>query len=549
MARVVAENLETYDCNASPTISGIFDDIYWCLHCQIPLLTDHCSICDSDAKTCAKDLKPVFAEERRLFETITSTILPSFLFANRNHIYFDGQTLFAFKADAHIGLHLTTNKINRLTTYPQSIYQDAYAEEKWKLCLRANQEALEHIEAEALEFITRESNRFPNRAKVVSFSGGKDSAVTAILVQKALGSIPLVFGDTTIEFPDTYSYIERFAEANGFELHQEKPDADFLDLCKTLGPPSRIMRWCCTVCKSRPINKFYNQLERDVVSFDGIRRMESSRRANYPRVVQVQKFSRQVAARPIVNWSSFAVWLYILYKQVEYNPLYENGYNRVGCLYCPSNSPYNEYLTKLNFPELYTKWFDYLIEYATQCNKKDPTSYVMDGCWKTRNISKQRDFVVEPSKPCIQRDEITYSFDIPITSELVEFLKPFGRLTTFTSRAEQANFVIGRGNPLFISGVVGDTQLAISLGGKNPYLLRMQIEKQIEKYLNCVHCGGCAGVCLKGAISIMNGGYHIDNNKCAKCGRCVTTKYLKEGCVALNFNAMKKAIRRQSSGD
>jgi len=488
-------------------------------------------------------LKPVFGKERELLESVADTKLPTFLFANRNHVYFNGRTLFAFTTGPGEGPRLLTNKLHQLDNCQPSVYREEHAQHMWELCLLANQTALKRIEDEAKEFIRREAERFSDREKVVSFSGGKDSAVTAILVKKAIGPVPLLFGDTTIEFPDTYSYVQRFAESNGFELFQEEPDADFLSLCRILEPPSRIMRWCCTVCKSRPINKFYNRLPCDVLSFDGIRRMESSRRSDYPRVVHVQKFSRQVAVRPIVDWSSFAVWLYIFTEGLEYNPLYEYGYSRVGCIYCPSNTPFNEHLTKLNFPELYDAWIEYLIDYATKSGKEDPESYVLEGYWKSRNITKHRSFVVEPSQPCGQKNDTVYSFDSPITDELAEFLKPFGQLL-MVEATDKTGFVIGGRNPLVITGAVGDTQLSISFGEKHTHLLKMRIEKQIEKYLNCVHCGGCAGVCLEGAISIRDGRYHIDDSKCTRCRRCVTTKYLKEGCVVLNFGAAKRAIRR-----
>ena len=547
MARIVAENLEVYRYDVSSNLAEMFNSVYWCQHCQIPLMIKECPLCHSKARRCARDLKPVFSKERELFESKTGTKLPSFLFANRNHVYFNGRTLFSFSIDPYEGLHLISNKLDQLDNCHSFVYQEEYSQQMWDLCLLANRTALEAIEAEAIEFIRRETIRFSDREKVVAFSGGKDSAATAILVKKAIGLVPLFFGDTTIEFPDTYSYVHSFAESNGFEVFQEEPDKDFISLCQILGPPSRLMRWCCTACKSRPINKLYNKLPCNVLSFDGIRRMESSRRSDYPRVVHVQKFSRQVAARPIVDWSSFAVWLYTFTEGLEYNSLYEYGYSRVGCVYCPSNTPFSEYLTKLNFPELYDEWIEYLINYAAKSGKKDPRSYVLEGYWKSRNITKQRTFVVEQSQPCGQENNTVYSFESPITNELMEFLKPLGQLSILEG-TDQTSFVVGIGNPFIITGVLGDTQLSISFGKRHTNIIKMRFEKQIEKYLNCMHCGGCAGVCLKGAISIRDGIYHIDNSKCNKCGRCVTAKYLKEGCVVLNFCAAKRAVRRNRLG-
>jgi len=543
VTRIVAENLETYHHAANPSRAGVFKSVYWCSQCQIPLLTKECPLCHTMARRCARDLKPVFREERELYQSMSATKLPAFLFVNRNYVYFEGKTLFSFTTDAYEGPRLVINNLDRLDTCQPSVYEEDHAHEMRKLCLQANRSVLVGIEAEALEFIHREAERFPDRERAIAFSGGKDSAVTAILVKKALGCVPLLFGDTTIEFPDTYLYVQKFAQLNNLELFHGEPDIDFLSACSIFGPPSRIMRWCCTVCKSRPINKLYCRMPGGVLSFDGIRRMESSRRTDYPRVVHVQKLSRQVAARPIINWSSLAVWLYTFMEGIQYNPLYEYGYSRVGCMYCPGNTPFNEYLTKLRFPDIYNAWIEYLFDYAEKSGKEDPRSYILEGYWKSRNIAKQRSFVVETSESCGQQNGTVYSFDSPVAWELVEFLKPFGQLSVLEG-AEGTSFVISSGSSLLITGAVGDAQLSVTSGEKYRRLEKMRVEKQIEKYLNCVHCGGCAGVCQEGAISIQDGRYHIDASKCTGCRRCVTTKYLKEGCVFLNFGTAKKAVRR-----
>lgn len=543
MARIVAENLEEFDLE--PAGSPVFDSVRWCSRCQIPLLSLECPVCGSKAKRCARDLKPVFTGERALFESIVGRKLPTFLFVARNRVYFNGQTLFSFAVDTRQGPQVRVNKLDLLDNCDPNVFEERYSRRQWDLCLLANRTGLDNVVEEAVGFIQREAERFSDRQKVIAFSGGKDSAVTALLVKEALGDVPLLFGDTTIEFPDTYEYIEDFAKRYGLRLFQEKPDVDFLDFCDVLGPPSRLMKWCCTVCKSRPINKFYNACEMEILSFDGIRRLESNRRAKYPRVVHVQKYSRQVSARPILMWSSFAVWLYIFRNSVPYNPLYEYGYSRVGCIYCPGNSLYDESLTKEYFPELYQEWIEYLLDYASTTGKRDPEGYVLDGFWKARNIGKNRTFVVENTRPSGQDGESVYSFDIPIQDELLEFLKPLGTVRRIGS-SDSSCFVVGSHNPFVITGTIGDTQLSVSFGAKRNHLRKLRIEKQIEKYLNCVHCGGCAGVCPHGAISIHAGKYKVDENVCTNCGRCTTTKYLREGCVALNYLPRKKAIRRDS---
>lgn len=57
---------------------------------------------------------------------------------------------------------------------------------------------------------------------VISFSGGKDSTVTADVVTKALSNPSLVhiFGNTTLEFPTTLEYANRYRDSHPLAIFQ-----------------------------------------------------------------------------------------------------------------------------------------------------------------------------------------------------------------------------------------------------------------------------------------------------------------------------------------
>ena len=57
---------------------------------------------------------------------------------------------------------------------------------------------------------------------ITTFSGGKDSTVTADIVTKALGNPSLVhiFGNTTLEFPQTVEYVKRFKKDHPFAIFE-----------------------------------------------------------------------------------------------------------------------------------------------------------------------------------------------------------------------------------------------------------------------------------------------------------------------------------------
>lgn len=153
----------------------------------------------------------------------------------------------------------------------------------------------------------------------VSFSGGKDSTVTSDLVMRALGteSVIHIYGDTTLEYPTSTEYIKSFRKKHPQTpvLIAKNKEQNFTDLCSIVGPPSRVMRWCCTIFKTGAIAKKIEQTFGDkkrLLSFQGIRRSESISRSKYDRDTNSPKIAKQLVASPIIDWLDFDDWLYLL---------------------------------------------------------------------------------------------------------------------------------------------------------------------------------------------------------------------------------------------
>ena len=166
----------------------------------------------------------------------------------------------------------------------------------------------------------------------VSFSGGKDSTVTSDLVMKALSTprILHIFGDTTLEFPETMKYMEEFKKEHPKTplISSRNKDKDFEELCKQIGPPSRVMRWCCTIFKTGAISRRIDILfknKKRILTFYGIRRSESASRSKYDRESDSPKIAKQRTVSPIIDWFDFDVWLYMLTAKVNFNNAYRLG--------------------------------------------------------------------------------------------------------------------------------------------------------------------------------------------------------------------------------
>lgn len=179
---------------------------------------------------------------------------------------------------------------------------------------------MEYLKDEAFQFIKKASSKFPAENIVVSFSGGKDSTVSADLAVKALSDPCLVhiYGDTTLEFPSTAEYAERFRAAHPNAIFQiAKRRAGFYDVCEDIGPPARMMRWCCSMFKTGPITRVINSMygSQQILTFYGIRKAESVSRSKYNRIedsAEAVKIKQQTVASPIFFWKDIDIWLYIL---------------------------------------------------------------------------------------------------------------------------------------------------------------------------------------------------------------------------------------------
>jgi len=197
--------------------------IYWCKDCKTPIIKSAdridkniCSLCGKETDYLCADLRPVFPEERLLIEILIAKpfeYINKTVWAADNRYYIDGESkvipISVFKKSS-------ANQIaDLLEKYKEQNSYDFFNQTIDKF-VEANTERLHYIFNEATEFIRETAKTYPSENIVISFSGGKDSTVTADLTVRALSNPSLVhiFGDTTLEFPLTIEYAKRFRKNN-----------------------------------------------------------------------------------------------------------------------------------------------------------------------------------------------------------------------------------------------------------------------------------------------------------------------------------------------
>ena len=557
-------NIETNDtvcpiCGVT-TIEDLPVEVYWCNNCCVPVIQTTnqadkgiCPICGRTTKYLAADLRPVFPEERILLESLLGmepdTLLKKSIWANNNRYYIDGKSMTLPNSIYQI---TDTSKITEELYKRQNEVTYSFFDDNIKDFVFANSARLNYIKDEAYAFIQKEASKFPEENIVVSFSGGKDSTVTADLAVKALSNPSLVhiFGDTTLEFPSTIEYAHRFRDAHPDAIFQiaKNDEQNFYDVCEDIGPPARMMRWCCSMFKTGPITRIINSLYRSqqILTFYGIRKSESVSRSKYNRIEDSSdsvKIQQQTVASPIFFWKDIDIWLYLLAEKVDFNDAYRLGYDRVGCWCCPNNNSRAQFLSKIYMPEQSKRWRDFLIGFAQKIGKPDPEIYVDTGKWKARQggngLASASDVKIKFTN-CTSEDHAKiYRLIRPFDDELVGMFVPFGRVAPEL------------GKKLLHEVIVLDSKTNVPILSLQPYSqdgyeyavkvrtmnvadhedLQRMVSYQIRKFNACRKCLKCESLCRVGAITINNFGYFIDPQKCVHCKTCMTAKYLDGGCM------------------
>lgn len=553
-------------CEERPIVSTT---IYWCDNCNVPSFEKVCTCCGTEGYYIATDVRPCFPEEK---------VLLSILMEKESPLALDNVSVWNSSSGYFIDGHkevLIIKDINQKPleeiknikgTYDKHVelVDRSYFNSMIEKFIEVNKNRYYEITDEAISYIQSYADKYALDDMFVSFSGGKDSTVTSDLVTRAFAtnSIKHIFGDTTLEFDSTYKYRDRFAKHHTV-IRAKNYEKDFENLCEQIGPPSRVMRWCCTVFKTGAINKVLSQIFKDkinVLTYYGIRKSESTSRSKYDRESESPKITKQTVVSPIINWIDFDVWLYILTTGIDFNEAYRLGFSRVGCWCCPNNGAWSEFLSKIHMFDKYEHWRTVLIDFAKKIGKPDAEEYIDSGNWKARQGGNGLEIAntsVIAFEPCATEDNsFNYELQNLITEDLYELFKPFGYINKELGNERLGEvYVMDRQGKvaLVLQGRIGTNRLKVTIkktniaGASNLQTAEGKIKCQLTKYQMCLGCKACASVCKHNAITVRvkeeDDGeqelvYRIDDKKCIRCTECVD--HFNAGCYMRKILTIKR---------
>lgn len=257
---------------------------------------------------------------------------------------------------------------------------------------------LEKRAIERLKIGAEMSEQYYEKPLMITYSGGKDSDICVELAIRSGINFEVHNSHTTADAPETVRYIrQRFKEweSKGIKCEISKPmyqgkRTSMWDLIVKKGmPPARLMRYCCSVLKETA--------GKNRAISTGVRRAESAKRSNRGiyetitpkisdriilnndnddrrQVIERCEMKGEIVINPIIDWKDSDVWEYIRSEKLTVNPLYQCGFNRVGCIGCPmaGKKRYTEFRIYPKYKQMYIHAFDRMLEARKAKGKYDP---------------------------------------------------------------------------------------------------------------------------------------------------------------------------------
>lgn len=241
-----------------------------------------------------------------------------------------------------------------------------------------------------------------------AYSGGKDSDTIRILCILAGVPFDLIHNHTTADAPETVRYVRSIP---GIQISYPKLSMWQLIVKKAI-PPTKKARYCCEHLKE------YSGKDRFVIT--GVRWAESAKRKAIRGLAEIQGSkvknklilnsdndeSRRLfetctikgkrILNPIVDWSEAEVWEFLDHMGCASNPLYQDGYKRIGCIGCPNSGCYGmkrDFERWPKYKDAYTRAFQRMVDehnYA-QSSKSWTSGEAVFDWWINEKQQKQID--------------------------------------------------------------------------------------------------------------------------------------------------------------
>lgn len=398
------------------------------------------------------------------------------------------------------------------------------------LMIEKNRLQLESLVAETIKRIYNTYMEYKKKVDIfhVSYSGGKDSEVMLDLIMRTLphDAFIVVFGNTGMEFPDTYVAVDvakEKCERAGVRFYTAQARFTPDESWNLFGPPATKIRWCCSVHKTAPqllkLREITGKSDFREMAFVGVRADESVRRSEYDYVSYGTKHRGQYSFNPILEWNSAEIYLYIYAYEIHLNGTYKKGNSRAGCLVCPMSGDHSDYVRQCSYPDEVERFVNIVRKMSVRAleTEEDNKRYIETGGWKNRNNGRDIKSIPEKIDEILDHRKWRITVRNPFT-DWKQWVKTAGVLIE-TQRGYRLEYKEAYIEFQFQETEDGYTLVVDDYAQPEEKRLVKMLKQVFRKAAYCVLCQECQADCPHGYISMNDGKLEIDD-RCVHCGNC-----------------------------
>ena len=264
-----------------------------------------------------------------------------------------------------------------------------------------------------------------------------------------------------------------------------------------------------------------------VLAFEGVRSEESVKRSAYERIGKGVKHSFVTNARPILKWNTTEIFLYLFRHGLTINEAYRVGKPRVGCVFCPFSSPWDDMVVNNCYKNDLKPFLSRVVDLAKERKIPNLDEYIKERKWRLRasgNFVSQKssvDFV--KSNPHLVAE---------ITNAKVDIQKWLITISDYTY-SRTGNKAVGEFNfkkKIYQYEIIykNDYNYTFTLFNASDIMLVKAIKRVLYKTAYCINCEVCEVECPTGALSVYPE-INIDKSKCIHCHNCLN--FHEHGCI------------------
>lgn len=435
------------------------------------------------------------------------------------------------------------------------------AEKRSKKKMAIIKEDCDSFDIVPIEVAENDGKRIYHATKIdrflASFSGGKDSQVVLDLCTRAIPStdFDVIYSDTGYELPtslDLYKQVQNHYTSlyPDLKFSTARNHAPVLSYWDKIGTPSDTHRWCCSVMKTAPLYRMLKiegtNKQARVLAFEGTRSEESVRRSKYKRIGKGVKHDVVINARPILEWNTTEIFLYLFKYNLSINTAYRIGKPRVGCLICPFSSEWDDMIVNKTFPNELKPFLSRLEKLAISRKIPNWEEYIKGHKWKLRASGK---FMQTNSKVVFKQSP--NELIAKVEGEQQNFaiwIKTLGKCHIKYDN----NIAIGE---LKYKGLIYTFDISYHSSDKRNYTIHFKnisditliglLKRVLYKSTYCVQCEACEVECPSGALSVYPK-VSIDSTKCVNCFKCLN--FHNKGCIVADSLSMTQNGNEKLNG-